>query len=179
MGRRYWERENDCRDTERRERKLQAAREIGMLSERELMIAGVVLYWAEGAKDKPYARREHLSFINSDVRVIRLYLRWLDLLKVDEDRRVYRLSIHESADVAAAHRYWAGVVGVPVERFRKPTLKQHQPSTVRLNTGTGYNGCLIIKVLGSRVEYQRMEGMFTAIAGSASAAANEASLEPR
>lgn len=164
MGNDYWVAENARRDAVREQVKTEAAREIGALSRRELLLVGATLYWAEGSKDKEYARRERLVFINSDVRVIRTYLAWLDAMDIDPDRRSFRLSIHESADVPAATEFWGDAIGVPTICFRKPTLKRHNPTTVRLNVGPGYHGCLIVEVAKSRVEYQRMEGIFRAIA---------------
>ncbi|MFC8124536.1 hypothetical protein [Streptomyces sp. NPDC057302] len=150
-------------DRERRATKQAAAAEIGRLSDRELFIAGVALYWAEGSKDKPYRRAEALQFINSDPNVIRLHLRWLALLGVEPDRLTLRVSIHEAADVAAAERHWADVVGVDVRAFSKPTLKKHKPRTTRRNTGDGYHGCLVIYVRQSADLYRRMEGAWYGI----------------
>jgi len=42
-----------------------------------VLLIGAALYWAEGSKDKPYARRERVQFINSDPDVIGFFLRWL------------------------------------------------------------------------------------------------------
>jgi transposase-like protein len=155
-----WLRERARRENER-QRVKQAARDlVGAVSDRELMLLGAVLYWAEGAKDKAYDRREHVALINSDVQVIRLFQRWLDLMGVPEEDRRYRLSIHESADVDAAHQFWSGVTGVPVSRFSRPTLKRHTPRTIRLNVGDSYHGCLVVSVCRSRVLYQQIEGLF-------------------
>ncbi len=52
--------------------------EIGTLTDRELFLLGVGLYWSEGAKSKPYRRQESVTFINSDADMIRVYLAWLD-----------------------------------------------------------------------------------------------------
>ncbi|MER5255179.1 MULTISPECIES: hypothetical protein [unclassified Streptomyces] len=150
-------------DRERRATKQAAAAAIGELSDRELLIAGVALYWAEGSKDKPYRRTEVLQFINSDPNVIRLHMRWLALLGVGLDRLTLRVSIHESADVAAAERHWAEVVGIDAGAFSKPTLKKHHPRTVRKNTGDGYYGCLVIYVRQSADLYRRMEGAWYGI----------------
>jgi predicted transcriptional regulator len=176
MGQAYWDAENARRDAVRERTKDESARSIGDLSSRELLLVGTALYWAEGSKDKAYARRERLVFINSDVRVIRTYLAWLDVMGVAESRRSYRLSIHESADVAAATEFWSSVVGVPASDFRKPTLKRHTGTTVRLNVGEDYHGCLIVQAAKSRIDYQRMEGMFRAISTAAESrrAADEA-----
>jgi transposase-like protein len=167
MGRAYWDAENARRDVAREQTKSHAAEQVGALTDRELLLVGAALYWAEGVKDKPWSRRECLVFINSDARVIETYLAWLDVLGIEESRRSYRLSIHESADVAAAHEFWSAVVGVAVDRFLTPTLKRHNPQTVRLNVGADYHGCLIVRAARSRIEYQRMDGIFRAIVASA------------
>jgi transcriptional regulator with XRE-family HTH domain len=154
-------------DREREETKRAAAAAIGKLSDRELFIAGVALYWAEGAKDKPYRRTEVLQFINSDPNVIKFFLRWLELLGVSRDRLTVRVSIHETADVEAAEKYWADIVGVDVSALRRATLKKHTPRTVRKNTGDGYRGCLAIYVRQSADLYRRMEGAWYGIVGAA------------
>ena len=81
-----------------------------------------------------------------------------------EDRR-FRLSIHESADVEAAVRWWAGFVGVEAGSFQKTTLKRHRPTTVWRNTGESYRGYLIVTVLKSLRLYWQIEGMVMATLG--------------
>ncbi|WP_411072273.1 helix-turn-helix domain-containing protein [Streptomyces sp. cmx-4-25] len=158
-----------AQDEERQETKRLARESIGALSDRELFIAGVTLYWAEGAKDKTYRRREVLQFINSDPNVITLYLRWLDLLGVTPDRLRFRVSIHESADVAEAERFWAELAGVDASTFQKATLKRHNPKTVRKNTAETYRGCLVVYVTGGSELYRRMEGAWYGIVEAAGA----------
>lgn len=139
------------------------------MSDRELLLLGVVLYWAEGTKSKPWRRSESLIFTNSDADVIRLYLRWLSLLSVAMDRITATVAIHETADVAAAHEHWARVTGLTPEAFLRPQLKRHNVKTVRQNVGNGYYGCLVLRVRASRVDYQRMAGIWRGIvAGSPS-----------
>ncbi|MER5546154.1 hypothetical protein ABT072_27745 [Streptomyces sp. NPDC002589] len=147
--------------------KVAALRETGELTDRELFMVGVALYWAEGSKSKPYDRRERAIFVNSDPGVIKTYLAWLDLLEVDRERLNFRLLIHESADVDAAHRFWAAVADVDTSVFAKPTLKKHNPKTVRKNTGDDYHGCLVIGVARSAHLYNRIEGWWAGIVAQA------------
>ncbi|WP_026874853.1 hypothetical protein [Jiangella gansuensis] len=144
------------------------AESFGTLSERELMIAGAVAYWAEGAKAKPWDPRERLTFVNSDPDMIRMFVAWLSAVGVERERLRFRVSIHESADVPAAEAYWAEVVDVPVERFARATLKKHNPKTVRKNVGGTYRGCLTVQVIKSAPEYRVMVGLWSAIAQGAS-----------
>ncbi|WP_030413457.1 hypothetical protein [Streptomyces sp. NRRL S-1448] len=169
IARRGWESRLRIRDEERQQTKDEATREIGALTDRELFMTGVALYWAEGTKDKPYARREAVIFVNSDPQVIRLYLNWLRLLGVEPERVRYRVMIHASADVAAAERYWADLVDVDVTTLGKTTLKKHNPKTVRKNVGETYRGCLVVRVLQSAELYRRIEGWWYGIVGAATA----------
>ncbi|MEV8205136.1 hypothetical protein AB0P40_06985 [Streptomyces sp. NPDC079189] len=153
------------RDKERAETKRLARDAVGELSDRELFLVGVTLYWAEGAKDKTYSRRECLQFINSDPNVIKLYLCWLDLPGVTQDRMRMRMrvSIHESADIPGAERFWAEPAGIPTSALKKTTLKKHNPRTTRKNTTESYRGCLVIYVSKSADLYRRVEGAWYGI----------------
>ncbi|GHB18596.1 hypothetical protein [Streptomyces chryseus] len=150
-------------DQKRQETKRAARDEVGPLSDRELFLLGVSLYWAEGTKDKEYRRSEVLQFINSDPNVIQVYLRWLEMLGVTRERMKFRLSIHESADIPAAERFWAALTGVDVADFQRATLKKHQPKTTRKNTAAAYRGCMIIYVSKSADLYRRVEGAWYGI----------------
>jgi transcriptional regulator with XRE-family HTH domain len=158
------------RDLVRQQTKDAAAREIGRMTDRELFLVGVGLYWAEGAKSKPYCVREETVFINSDPDMITLYLAWLGVLGVERDRLRFAVSIHESADVAAAERFWADLVGVDVGLFQKTVLKKHNPKTVRKNVGEGYRGCLKVAVRPGADLYRRIEGWWCGIVVAAAQA---------
>ncbi|GHD63715.1 hypothetical protein GCM10010317_060900 [Streptomyces mirabilis] len=167
IAKRGWEVTMRLREEERQQTKLVAAGEIGRMSGRELFLVGVGLYWAEGSKDKPYDRRENVTFVNSDPGMIETFLRWLDLLGVERDRVRYCVMIHESADVAGAEQYWANLVGADRSAFNKTTIKKHNPKTVRKNVGVSYRGCLTIKVRQSADLYRRIEGWWYGIVLSA------------
>lgn len=162
-ARAYWKAENNRRDAERQQIRSLAAGQVGELSHRELLLLGAVLYWAEGAKSKPWRRSERLVLTNSDPDVILLFLAWLRLLDVPDERLRFQVHIHESADVAEAKGFWADVVGVPVDSLERVLLKRHTPTTSRKNTGEHYHGCLIVRVLQSSAEYRRMDGLWSGI----------------
>lgn len=170
VARRGWDARLRIRDEARRREKEEARQAVGDLSARELFLVGVGLYWAEGAKDKAYARRERVAFVNSDPGMILIFLAWLDRLGVGPERLRFAVMIHESADVTSAEEYWADLVGADRSSFTKTTLKKHNPKTVRKNTGESYRGCLVIKVLKSADLYRRIEGSWYGIVESARAA---------
>ncbi|MFD5567042.1 hypothetical protein [Streptomyces cadmiisoli] len=163
IAKKGWEAKLRIRDEERQRTKEEARRAVGRLSPRELFLVGVSLYWAEGGKDKPYDRRECVTFVNSDPGMIRVFLAWLDLLGVERERIRYHVMIHENADVAEAERYWADLVDAGRHSFNKTTLKKHNPKTVRKNVGDTYRGCLVIKVRKGADLYRRVEGSWYGI----------------
>jgi hypothetical protein len=65
---------------------------------------------------------------------------------------------HENADVAAAEHFWLEVTEATIDQFATPTLKRHNPKTVRKNVGETYHGCLRIDVRHSADLYRTIEG---------------------
>jgi len=156
--RKYWAVQGPIREAEREAISAAAAAQIGQLNHREILIAGAIAYWCEGAKNKPYRRDDRVTFLNSDPALIKFFLRFLEAADIGREDLVYRIQIHESADAEAAQRFWPDVTQANPSQFRRPTLKRHNPRTVRKNTGGDYHGCLRIDVLRSSTLYRQIEG---------------------
>ena len=156
--RRYWAAERPVREAQRRAARAAAAAQIGELNEREILIAGAIAYWCEGAKNKPYRRGDQVIFMNSDPALIRFYMRFLNVAGIERDRLLCCVQIHEGADAEAAQQFWLDMTGLEAAQFRRPALKRHNPKTVRKNTGDDYHGCLRIDVLRGTSLYRKIEG---------------------
>jgi hypothetical protein len=153
---------NEARTARQAAESVAAAAEIGELTDRELLIAGAIAYWCEGTKSKPYRPANRVVFVNSDAGLIRFFLRFLETAGVNRDDLILRVFIHENADAEAAQRFWVKVTGVGPDQFRRPTLKRHNPKTVRMNVGEDYHGCLRIDVRRSGELYRKIEGWASA-----------------
>jgi hypothetical protein len=164
---------NEARAAERAAESEAASAEIGELTDREVLISGAVAYWCEGSKSKPHRRANRVTFINSDPALIKFYLRFLGAVGVSQDDLVFRVHIHESADVAAAQDFWLDLTGAQPEQFRSPTLKHHNPKTARKNVGEDYHGCLIVSVRRSAALYRRIEGWAAGIMSPSSLSATQ------
>jgi hypothetical protein len=156
--RRYWAAERPARRALRTAAREAAAAQVGELTDREVLIAGAIAYWCEGAKSKPHRRSDRVMFINSDPALIRFFLRFLDATGTARTDLSFRIYIHESADVEAAQRFWREITEASADQFRRPTLKHHNPKTVRKNVGEDYHGCLRIDVHRSADLYRKIEG---------------------
>jgi transcriptional regulator with XRE-family HTH domain len=168
--RRYWAAERPIREAEREAARAAAAAQISELNDREILIAGAIAYWCEGAKNKPYRRTDRVVFFNSDPMLIKFFLRFLAVAGVRQDQLIFRVSIHESADIEGAQRFWLEATQAKAAQFRCPSLKRHHPKTVRKNTGDDYHGCLRVEVRRSTRLYRQIEG-WAGAAMSAEAAA--------
>ncbi|MGZ9931373.1 hypothetical protein ACXNSR_15950 [Streptomyces sp. NC-S4] len=164
ISRRGWEQTMQRREAERQQTRRAAAAELGAMTERELFLVGVGLYWAEGSKSKSYALRERVTFVNSDPNMIHVFRAWLAVLGVKPERIRYRVMIHESGDVDGAEQYWADLVEVDRSQLQRTTLKKHNPTTVRKNVGPDYRGCLVVLVHQSADFYRRIEGWWSQMA---------------
>ncbi len=82
--RRYWAAERPIREAQREAVRVAATAQIGQLTEREIVIAGAIAYWCEGAKNKPYRRSDRVVFTNSDAALVGLFLRFLGTAGIAE-----------------------------------------------------------------------------------------------
>jgi hypothetical protein len=162
LFKRWWAAERPVRAAARATTCAAAAAEIGALTDRELLIAGAIAYWCEGGKSKSHRPSDRVMFINSDPALIRFFLRFLDAAGTPRTRLRFRVYIHENADVAAAQQFWLDVTGATADQFAAPTLKHHNPVTVRKNVGKSYHGCLRVDVSRSADLYRRIEGWASA-----------------
>jgi transcriptional regulator with XRE-family HTH domain len=158
-----WDAKRQERDRREAEEKARAIVDLGEISARDVFLGGALIYMCEGAKSKPWRRLDRLKFINSDLRLNRLFLCFLEGQGWAPESLDYRVHIHETADAEAAGDWWAEQLKVPRELFRRPTIKKHNPETRRANVGEDYHGCLIITVPRSRELYWRVEGVMDAL----------------
>lgn len=162
-SRQSWDRRRLLLDEQRELQLSAAAAEVPRITDEMLSLLAAVAYWCEGSKSKPWRRSENLILINSDADVIRLWNEWLRRQGVGPERVRLRLNIHVSGDVEGSTLYWSEIVGRPPSDFQSPTLKKHNPKTVRKNVGKWYHGCLVVSVLQSRDLYRQIEGTWRGI----------------
>lgn len=129
--------------------KEKARAEIGELTERELWLIGIALYWAEGTKEKPYRTSVRVEFANSNSHMVALFVEWLtDIVGVAREDVTFWIYIHESSEnsIAKVKQHWSGATGFPKESFSDVHYKKHNPKTIRKNTGNNYYGMLAVRI---------------------------------
>lgn len=139
----------------------EAGRDIGAISDRELWLMGIMLYWAEGAKQKEYSPSNSLKFSNSDPAMIRLFVKWLnEICEIPLDSLRFDVYIHETARRTREElfSYWAKKINVPVSLFKGLYFKKGNIKTKRKNTNEGYFGLVSLRVYRSTAFNRKITG---------------------
>lgn len=113
--------------------------DLGQLSQREMLVAGFFLYWAEGGK----TRKSGITLTNTDPSMIRFYLNWLRMLKVDKAKIKVRLHLYSDMDVQEATAFWSKTLKLEESHFVKPHIKKTLKSNISYR-GFGQGTCNII-----------------------------------
>ncbi|HSX42347.1 MAG TPA: hypothetical protein VLE93_03275 [Candidatus Saccharimonadales bacterium] len=123
-----------------------ALSEIPALINDPFWVAGLMLYWAEGSKAKPWALSVGVEFSNMNAEMLQLFSAWCQkYLGTVKSEFSYEISIHENADSGIARDYWSNVLSVKPEEFRV-YLKRHNLSPTRKNIGERYFGVIRIRI---------------------------------
>jgi hypothetical protein len=138
-----------------------AQKEIGTITQRELWLMGIMLYWAEGSKEKSYRPGSPARFTNGDPDMICLFLKWLNHVyhKTLNDITI-DLYIHE-IQRARTHEiieFWTKKIGCKESYFQHVYYKKSNPKTVRKNIGDSYHGILRIGIKSSSIINRQIAG---------------------
>ena len=91
------------------------------LSDRELFLCGLFLYWGEGRKDF----RGAISLNNTDPKVIKFYLKWLiKALKIPKEKIKVTLHLYQDMDIKSSINFWCKYLNFPMNQFNKPYIKK-------------------------------------------------------
>jgi len=138
-----------------------AKKDIDRMNKRDFLIAGSLLYWAEGAKQKTNNVSQRVSFCNSDPQMIILFNRWVkEICNIKPENISYCIYIHITADTEKARKFWENILDVKIEKIY---FKNHNPKTNRKNTGKDYNGMLRIDVQRSTDLNRKIKGWILGI----------------
>lgn len=109
-------------------------------SKKELLIAGLLLYWGEGNK----ASAHSISINNTDPGVLKFALFWLiKSLSIPKNKIKVYLHLYKDMNIQEETNFWSKVLDINKEFFSKPYIKE----TLRKNIdqkGFGHGTCTIV-----------------------------------
>ena len=141
----------------------QKAKEFGVLmlkdiTDRELLVAGLGLYWGEGCKADGNRRVE---FCNSDPKMVKFLITWLKkCLGISKEDLVCNVGINEihSQREKLVKEYWSKISGIPLGQFRKTSLKRVSNKKVYKNFDQHF-GTFTVRVNKSTNLYYKIIGL--------------------
>jgi len=108
-----------------------AQKDIKNISQHDLRLIGLCLYWGEGGKTHQGSAR----ISNSDPAVIKVMMRFFrEICMVEEKKFRGHIHIHSHLETEKAEKYWANISGVPRAQFFKTYAK---PSIASKNKKDG------------------------------------------
>lgn len=118
-------------------------------------VAGLVAYWAEGAK-----RTTVLQFSNSDPAMIRLFIAWCGrYLNIAMTDFKIALHVHGGQEEDERVRFWSRATSIPIEQFRKTYIK---PEGTGHRKNRLYNGTASVTVRGGATLVRHVLGWIEA-----------------
>jgi len=134
-----------CRNTKMKKRQARldfvygkVAKDIRKLSKRELLIAGLFLYWAEGGKTGKY----NVTFSNTDPRMIKFFIQWvISCFGVKKNKISFLLHLYKDMEIEKSIDFWVKRLGVKRRQFSKPYIKDSNLSGLTYRTGFGKGTC--------------------------------------
>lgn len=133
-----------------------AKNEVSQLIRNPLWLSGVMLYWAEGTKQKIWNPSARVQFNNSAPLMVKIFLQWIEKF-FNIKRADYKLElyIHESADIRKSKSFWERTLQ---EKVNVVYLKRHKISSYRHSIARDYHGLIRITVLRSTNMNRRING---------------------
>ncbi len=108
------------------------------LSNRELFIAGLLLYWGEGTK----CRQDGLSVSNSDPSVIRFFIYWLKKsLAIPKKKIRILLHLYNDMNINNELNYWSKILKIPLRQFNRSYIKKTPSTRINHKGGFGHGTC--------------------------------------
>lgn len=127
---------------------------INKISDRDLLIAGACLYWAEGAKT-----RGRFIFVNSDPIMIKIvYIFLIKIIKINTEliRLTVQINLIHKKRIKKVMRFWSEYLNIPLKNFSKPYYVNVAPKK-KYENYDNYYGILRFQVLkGSSLQYKML-----------------------
>ena len=109
----------------RKEARIWANKKLCSISNKDkeytLLISGILLYWAEGAR---FSRNSpSIEFTNTDPYMIRIVMRFFrKIVDIPESKFKIQVRIREGGDINKAESHWSKITKVPRSNFRRPEI---------------------------------------------------------
>ncbi|MEI7742013.1 MAG: hypothetical protein WCJ29_05970 [bacterium] len=144
----------------RREAFFEGVRKAEELFNNAEFIAGLMLYWAEGNKQR------NAAIANSDEEVVLVMIKWFrNYYGVTPSHMSLHMHLHSGQDEQAMRSYWSKITGIPSTNFHKTFIKPEGSGyrknilyhgTVKLSVKEAGSTYMLYRILGSIAGFQKI-----------------------
>lgn len=107
------------------------------LTEKELFLSGLFLYWGEGNK----ATRSTVSINNTDPDVLKFTLYWYTkILKIQKKQIKVFVHLYNDMDITKELKFWSSTLNISLRNFDKPYIKKSKKNNLD-QKGFGHGTC--------------------------------------
>ncbi|PIR96439.1 MAG: hypothetical protein COT92_01150 [Candidatus Doudnabacteria bacterium CG10_big_fil_rev_8_21_14_0_10_42_18] len=111
------------------------------LSQKELFIAGLFLYWGEGMKNLKYP----FALYNTNPQLVKFGLFWIKkVLNVPSKKIKVILHLYSDMDINKEIKFWAGELKMPILQFSKPYIKESKKTDINRKGAFGHGTCGLV-----------------------------------
>lgn len=119
----------------------QEKRNICKISTREIMFAGLALYWGEGTK----TGHSKIAITNTDPAVLKYFILWLKLIyKINKKYLRVSLHLYNDMEIEKETKHWSQILNISTKQFNKPYIKTTNLSRINHKGSFGHGTCIII-----------------------------------
>lgn len=112
-------------------------RKYKRLTNRELLIAGLFLYWGEGSK----VSRHTISINNTDPKLVQFALYWMTRALAIPKKNIHvYLHLYKDMNKDLEMKYWSKILRISLKQFTKPYIKNSRRSDID-QKGFGHGTC--------------------------------------
>lgn len=115
-------------------------KDIGNISERDLFIAGLFLYWGEGTK----TQNSMSSLTNTNPSMLKFFIKWLELFDIKKKDLKVKLHLYCDMDIDQSLNFWSKELKIPLSQFYKPYIKKINIKSITYKNGFGKGTCSVI-----------------------------------
>jgi len=109
------------------------------LNKKELFLAGLFLYWGEGAK----THKGQISISNTDPSVLKFSLLWMiKALEIPKEKITVLLHLYSDMDIDITCEYWSQALNISRSQFAKPYIKMSSRTEIDYK-GFGQGTCML------------------------------------
>lgn len=115
-------------------------RDISRISDRDLFIGGLFLYWGEGSKRD----KGGISFTNTNPAMLKFFIRWLELMKFGKDKLKVNLHLYSEMNPIKQIDYWSKELKISKKQFRRPYIKNTFSKNIKYKSRFVQGTCSVI-----------------------------------